>query len=81
MTIQQLKNAHQKRPFVPFSIRTANGRDYPVPHPEFMMITPPGRTVVVTDNEGTVDTIDLLLVASLSFGNGKPKARSTRRRK
>jgi hypothetical protein len=73
MTIEQLRKAHQARPFKPFVLRTADGREYRVPHPEVLLITPSGRTVIVADTDDTVELIDLLLVASLHFNNARPR--------
>jgi hypothetical protein len=41
-------------PFVPFVIRTSDGREYSVPTADHTFITPRGnRVVVVTDNGAT----------------------------
>ncbi len=42
--------------FRPFVIKTADGKEYPVPHREFIMVTK--RWVVVADEEGFTDTIE-----------------------
>ena len=34
MKIEGLQRALSSRPFRPFSVRTADGRDFPVAHPE-----------------------------------------------
>ena len=49
--------------FRPFTIRTSDGREFPVPHKEFIMITK--RSVVVADQEGYTHIIDPLHIASL----------------
>ena len=69
MTIELIRKAYQTRPFKPFTLRTGGGREYHVPHPEFMFITPPGRTIIVVDQDGAAELIDLLLVESLHFNN------------
>ena len=69
MTVEQIRKAHQARPFKPFTLRTGGGREYHVPHPEFMFIAPPGRTIFVVDQDGAAELIDLLLVESLHFNN------------
>ena len=41
-------------PFVPFVIRTSDGREYSVPTADHVFITPRGnRVIVVTDNGAT----------------------------
>ena len=71
MTIEQIRKAHQARPFAPLTLRAGGGREYHVPHPEFMFITPPGRTIIVVDQDGAAELIDLLLVESLHFNKGR----------
>ncbi len=73
MTVEQLRKAHEAKPFKRFALRTADGREYAVPHPEFLWIIPKGRTIAVGDKDGAAEIIDLLLVASLHFDNGKPR--------
>ena len=60
VTIQQLRKAHETKPFKPFTLRKADGREFPVPHPEFLWIIPAGRTIAVADQDGAADIIDLL---------------------
>jgi hypothetical protein len=80
MTVEQIRKAQQARPFKAFTLRTGGGREYHVPHPEFLFITPPGRTIIVADTDGAVELLDLLLVESLHFDGGR-RQRGTRRRK
>ena len=75
MTIEQIRKVHQARPFQPFDIHLADGRSLPVPHPEFLAVTPPGRTIGVGLDDGTIEVVDLLLVTSL-----KPRANGARSR-
>jgi hypothetical protein len=57
-------------------LRTAGGRELRVPHPEFLMITPPGRTIVVADVDGSVEVVDPLPVESLRYQkNGSRRSR------
>jgi hypothetical protein len=65
MTIEQLRRLHLARPFQPFDIHLANGRVLPVEHPEFLAQSPSGRTIGVGNDDGTIETVDLLLVVSL----------------
>jgi hypothetical protein len=76
MTIEQLQNLHQARPFQPFDIHIADGRVLPVDHPELLAVPPPSRTIGVGCLDGTIEIVDLLLVTSL-----KPRASSTGRLK
>jgi hypothetical protein len=65
MTIDQIRKLHQARPFLPFEMHLADGRTLPVDHPEMLAVPPPGRTVGVGMADGTIEIVDLLLVASL----------------
>ena len=77
MTVDQLRKMHRAEPFQPFEIHLADGRSVPVNHPEFLAINPPGRTIAVALDDGTIEILDLLLVTSL-----KPRPNgSSRRRK
>ena len=76
MTIEQIKKMHETRPFQPFDIHLADGRSLPVEHPEFLLRSPTGRTIVVGLFDGTHEIVDLLLVTSLkSRSNGVPQRR------
>lgn len=76
MTIDQLKRMWTHRPFEPFEVYLADGRVLPVPHPDFMMIPPTAqRTFGLADDDGVIETIDLLLVVSLKPINGRSRRR------
>ncbi len=68
MTTEQLRGAIKAVPFRPFSLRVADGREIPVPHPDFIMYAPTTpRTTVVTLPDGTIEVLDLLLITGLSI--------------
>lgn len=52
----------------PFLIRTSDGKEFPVPHPEFVLIG--HHNIVIEDAKGLLDIIDPLHVVSI-----RPKAR------
>jgi hypothetical protein len=56
--------------FRPFVIRTSDGREFSVPHKEFIMVTK--RSVVVADDEGYVDILDPLHIASVREAGSLP---------
>ncbi len=78
MTIERIRQVHEQRPFRPFTIRTA-GREYRVASPEFMLVTPSGRTIVLSHSEDSLEIIDLLLVESIHFGRTRPRRTNGRR--
>jgi hypothetical protein len=66
MTLADLRSVHQAAPFVPFTIYLADGRSFHVPHREFLSHSPRGgRTIIVYDDNGSFDIIDLLLVTDI----------------
>jgi len=65
MTTQQWREALATRPFMPFVVRTGDGREFPVHHPEMAWATPGGRIVFVATSADSAAAIDLLLVTSL----------------
>jgi hypothetical protein len=59
--------------FKPFILRTSDGREYDVPHPEFIFIAK--FDVVVMDKEGEIDILDPAQIVSLHnvrTKNGSP---------
>jgi hypothetical protein len=69
MTTEQLRKLHLARPFVPFTIRMADGRKFPIPHPDFLSISPSGRTAVCFDEDGAASIVDLLLMTELELSS------------
>jgi hypothetical protein len=72
MTIEQLRNVHQARPFRPFILHLADGRQLNVPHSEFLSHSPSGRTVIVHESDESYSIVDLLLVTRIEVHNGAP---------
>ena len=68
----ELIRAHVNEDFRPFNVVTSSGRVYPVPHPDFIMLTP--RVVVVADLDGNVFRLDPLHIVSLEdISPAKPR--------
>ena len=65
--------------FRPFAVVTSSGNKYPVPHPEFILLTP--RTVVIADRRGYAVVLDPLHVVGLEDIRPSRNGRSTRRQK
>jgi len=52
---------------VPFEVKLADGRSYPVPHRGYISLPPKNATVaVVYENDGTVHLLPLLTMTGLS---------------
>jgi hypothetical protein len=79
MTIDRLREAAKAQPFRPFTISLADGRRLTVPHPEFVWVPPnASRTFYVAGTGERESIVDLLLVTSIDFGNGKDVQRNRR---
>jgi hypothetical protein len=52
-------------PFRPFVLKTADGERLPVPHPELIAHAPGRRTAAIALDDGSIATVDLLLVSSI----------------
>ena len=78
MTAEQLRTAYHAEPFRPFVLHLADGRKIPVPHRDFIMAAPSGRTIVVCQPDETFNIIDMLLVTDLEF---KPQGSNGKKRK
>ena len=70
MDIQGLREALHREPFEPFSIRLADGRSLPVPHPDFVAIGP--RRIVVVTEDDSWSVVEPLLIVSLDSNGGHP---------
>lgn len=74
MTITQLREVHQARPFRPFALELADGNRVEVPHPELLMLSRAGRTAAVALENDAIKIVDLLLVTAICIGNGSPRS-------
>jgi hypothetical protein len=80
---EALRNLHTARPFQPFVIRRGDGQELPMQHPEMLAYAPKSRTATVYLQDGSFQTIDLLLATGLevpSRWNGNGRRRRRRRR-
>ena len=50
----------------PFTLRMADGKEYPVPHRDYISIPPRGLYVIVYDDEGRFTVLPLLTVTGLA---------------
>lgn len=69
----------QRQPFEPFVIRLADGRTLPVPHREFVALTP--RRVIVGAEDDTWSIVEPLLIVSLDAMPAKSKGGNGTQRK
>ena len=67
MTIAQIKTACSAQPFQPFNLHLADGRQIPVRHPEFLIVPPVGRILIVYQRDGASNMVDALLVTDIEI--------------
>ncbi len=75
MQIKELQSIYRARPFRPFRVHLADGREIRVDHPELIALSPTGRSAVVYGKDGAFEVIDVLLVTSLEVTDGRPRPR------
>ncbi len=70
MHVDTIREAIRRRPFVPFTLRLSDGREFYVPHPEHVAVS--RRELYVIDSATEVGTfLEPVLVASMTPG-GNP---------
>lgn len=63
--IGDIRKHLERVPFVPFSIRTADGREYPVPSVDHIWLPPKQARVFVADDEGLSAILPALLISGI----------------
>jgi hypothetical protein len=75
MNLDRIRQRISGAGFQPFSLRTSDGREYAVRHPEMLMVAP--RSLAVVDRDGEIVTIDGLHIVAIknlrSRSNGPQK--------
>lgn len=71
MDIPGVREALHKQPFEPFAIRLADGRSLPVPHPDFVALTP--RRVIVGAEDDSWSVVEPILIVSLDYESPQTK--------
>ncbi len=77
MNLKVLRELHETRPFVPFTLTLADGRKLDVIHNEFLAFFPSGRAAMLTHSDDKFTFFDLLMVTSIDVD---PKFRTRRAR-
>jgi hypothetical protein len=63
MTRKQIESAVASG--LPFTLRMADGKEYPVPHPDHISLPPNASYVIVYDDEGHFTVLPLLTMTGL----------------
>jgi hypothetical protein len=73
MHVDTIREAIRRVPFVPFTLRMNDGREYHIPHPEYIALS--RRSVFVIDPQTDASMfLEPVLVASLTPGEGPPQS-------
>jgi hypothetical protein len=79
MSPSEIRSALAAKPFQAFVIHLADGRSFPVRHPEFAYVAPKGRWVMVVHEDEGYDIADMLLITGISVeAPRRPKGRGTK---
>ncbi len=73
MDTREIRKAVRRHPFEPFTLRMNDGREFHVPHPEYVAVARDMEVIVELEDE-TTTWVEPLSIASLHFG--KPKKAS-----
>ena len=49
----------------PFILKMADGKEYPVPHHDYISLPPSGSYIIVYDNDGSFNVLPLLTMTGL----------------
>jgi hypothetical protein len=69
--IESIREFNGAAPLVPCEVRMADGERYPVPHPDFILVSRRGPYVVIEDSEGRPHHLNVLLIDRASPVNGR----------
>ena len=62
--LEELRERIKAIPFLPFTVHVADGRSFPVPHPDHILVTSKGL-VVIEGDDGLLDILPILLVSGI----------------
>ena len=72
MHLNGIRDALRRKPFKRFTIRLADGRGLPVPHPDYVAVGNRRIVVIAPDDSWTV--VEPLLIVSLDYNGKRPLA-------
>ena len=73
MNRSQIESALERN--LPFSLRMADGREFPVPHRDYISFPPRGAFVVVYDDSEHVFVLPLLTMTGLAYQSESPRCK------
>lgn len=72
MAPDRLRSTLRAMPFHPFTVEVPGGKRVPVAHPDYVSLSPSGRTLIVYGypNDDSMEIIDVFLISNFSLGTG-----------
>ncbi len=70
MTAKEFRSVFEAVSFRPFTVPLADGRAVVVPHQEYALLSPTGRTFIVYQDDDSFQVLDLMLATDVKV-NGK----------
>ncbi len=70
--VRRLMNAE---PFAPFMVKTSDGRQYRVKHPDYVAISPKGGSITLFDDEEVTTTLSTVHIVAVELLRTRSKAR------
>jgi len=72
MSADDLRNLLNAVPFRPFTVFLPSEKAFRIPHPDFALVTPRGRTMVVAQEQSdAVDILDVPLITRVEVQAGR----------
>jgi hypothetical protein len=79
MTAQEFRSVFDAEPFRPFTVHLADGRAVAIPHQEYALLSPTGRTLIVYHDDDSFQVLDLMLATGVQV-NGKRTKKVARKK-
>lgn len=79
MTAREFRSVFDALPFRPFRVYLAGGRVVVVPHQDYALLSPTGRTLIVYQDEDSFQVIDLMLATGVEVNGKRPKKGAKRK--
>ena len=78
MVVASIRDFNRAVPFVPYEVCMNGGETYPVPHPDFISVSPRGSFVIIIDQQDRPHHLNALLIERVSPLNGESRRRVAR---
>lgn len=74
MTMKNLREHLESRPFKPIVVRTVSGERLPVNHPDYLFVPPVGDTILIVDPDGSMHHIDISYIEGVEVPKSPRKS-------